>query len=263
MHPLNTNEEIKMKKISYFGKEYTVSDDVKWVATNLSGNVFTFTEKPEKYCDAWVADEIGKRIDIWGAATYNWENSLREVKDIIVKENKLKVGEFKVKCIDNKDHSYLTNGAIYNAWFIGGELWSGSDNDCGFQLYHGDISTTAHGVFEMIEEKSHPHADLMLKYAMISQYDDKPWENFEVLLDEEWVDCEHEGLYAGIEYRLKPQEPKIKIGQIWVDKLGVIVSIRKYSAGIVFINVAVGGLVIPWSYKREYFLNNFKLQENK
>lgn len=117
------------------------------------------------------------------------------------------------------------------------------------------------------EPKPHPHADLMLKYAMIAQYDDKPWENFEVLLDGEWVDCEHEGLYAGIEYRLKPQEPKIKIGQVWVDKLGVIVSIRKYSAGIVFINVAVGGLVIPWSYKREYFreyfLNNFKLQENK
>lgn len=98
----------------------------------------------------------------------------------------------KIKCIDNKDHSYLTNGANYNAWFIDGELWYGSDSDCGFSLYHGYLSTTAHGVFEMVEEeKSHPHADLMLKYAMIAQYDDKPWESFDVLLDGEWKPSEH------------------------------------------------------------------------
>lgn len=169
----------------------------------------------------------------------------------------------KIKCIDNKGHSYLTNGASYNAWFIGGELWSGSDNDCGFQLYHGDLSTTAHGVFEMIEEKSHPHADLMLKYAMISQHDDKPWENFEVLLDGEWKPMDFAGMHSAFKYRLKPQEPKIKVGQIWVDKLGTIVSIRKYYEDTVHINVAVGDWIIPWSYKREYFLQNFKLKENK
>lgn len=115
------------------------------------------------------------------------------------------------------------------------------------------------------EEKSHPHADLMLKYAMIAQYDDKPWENFEFKnqYSDGWMRVVSPCWDVENEYRLKPQEPKIKIGRIWVDKLGVIVSIRKYSAGIVFINVSVGGLVIPWSYKREYFLNNFKLQENK
>lgn len=168
----------------------------------------------------------------------------------------------KIKCIDNKGHSYLTNGASYNAWFIGGELWSGSDNDCGFQLYHGNLSTTAHGVFEMVEEeKSHPHADLMLKYAMIAQYDDKPWESFEVLLDGEWVDCEHEGLYAGIEYRLKPQEPKIQIGQVWTSKEGVEVEVNRCANGFVFTGISVGGLVIPWSFGLIQFLQNFKRKE--
>lgn len=168
----------------------------------------------------------------------------------------------KIKCIDNKGHSYLTNGASYNAWFIGGELWSGSDNDCGFQLYHGDLSTTAHGEFEMIEEKSHPHADLMLKYAMISQYDDKPWESFEVLLDGEWVECEHEGLYAGIEYRLKPQEPKIQVGQIWVSKEGVEVMVDTPShEKTIYFSFDVCG----YNYKNcvpiAEFLQNFKRKE--
>lgn len=170
----------------------------------------------------------------------------------------------KIKCIDNRGRSYLTNGASYNAWFIGGELWSDSDNNCGFSLYHGDLSTTAHGVFEMVEEeKSHPHADLTLKYAMIAQYDDKPWESFEVFLDGEWVDCEHEGLYAGIEYRLKPQEPEIQIGQIWVDVNGVEVEIRKLSTSLIFTDIGIAGLIIPWSFSKDYFLQNFKLKENK
>lgn len=113
------------------------------------------------------------------------------------------------------------------------------------------------------EPKPHPHADLMLKYAMIAQYDDKPWEHFEVLLDGEWVDCEHEGLYAVIEYRLKPQEPKIKVGQIWVDKNGVYVKVRNLSTGFVFTDIEIGGLTLPWSFSKEQFLNNFKLKENK
>lgn len=78
-----------------------------------------------------------------------------------------------------------------------------------------DLPSVSTGIESEPEQKAHPHADLMLKYAMISQYDDKPWENFEVLLDGKWVDCEHEGLYAGIEYRLKPQLIRIKEGQVW------------------------------------------------
>lgn len=113
------------------------------------------------------------------------------------------------------------------------------------------------------EHKSHPHADLMLKYAMIAQYDDKPWENFEVLLDGEWVDCEHEGLYAGIEYRLKPQEPKIQVGQVWVSREGVEVNINRLANKLVFTEINIGGLTIPWSFKQNQFFSNFKLKENK
>lgn len=170
----------------------------------------------------------------------------------------------KIKCIDNKGHSYLTNGASYNAWFIGGELWSGSDDDCGFNLYHGDLSTTAHGVFEMVEEyKPHPHADLMLKYAMIAQYDDKPWENFEVLLDGEWKPSEHEAMYACFEYRLKPQEPKIQVGQIWVSKEGVDVEVINSFNGMIIVEFIVGGLTTPLVFDVSGFLQNFKLKESK
>lgn len=165
----------------------------------------------------------------------------------------------KIKCIDNRGRSYLTNGASYNAWFIGGELWSDSDSNFGTSLYHGDLSITAHGVFEMAEEeKSHPHADLMLKYAMIAQYDDKPWESFEVFLDGEWKASEHEAMYACFNYRLKPQEPKIEFGQTWIDANGVEVIVSYLSNNIVFTAIEVGGLVIPWSFSEGIFLNNFK-----
>lgn len=171
----------------------------------------------------------------------------------------------KIKCINNKGHSYLTNGASYNAWFIGGELWSGSDNDCGFQLYHGDLSTTAHGVFELIEDKPHPHADLMLKYAMISQYDDKPWESFECRSEKgTWYAMVADStFYSNLEYRLKPQEPKIKFGQVWIDSNGTKATVKLASGGVVFFDVPVGGLNMQHSLEQNYFLQNFKLKENK
>lgn len=170
--------------------------------------------------------------------------------------------KMKIKCIDNKGNEWFTIGKEYRAWInTHGELWS--ESDCSVDCFHVSMNNP-HGAFEMVEEeKSHPHADLMLKYAMIAQYDDKPWDSFEVLLDGEWVDCEHEGLYAGIEYRLKPQEPKIQAGQVWADKTGIIVSVSGYDSGSVYIKVSVGGLVIPWSFSKKHFLNNFKLQENK
>lgn len=172
----------------------------------------------------------------------------------------------KIKCIDNKDRSYLTNGAIYNAWFMDGELWSDSDSNCGTPLYHGDLSITAHGVFELVEEpKPHPHADLMLKYAMIAQYDDEPWENFEFKnqYSDGWMRVVSPCWDVENEYRLKPQEPKIQAGQVWADKTGIIVSVSGYDSGSVYIKVSIGGLVIPWSFSKKHFLNNFKLQENK
>lgn len=168
----------------------------------------------------------------------------------------------KIKCIKNKGNEWFKVGNTYKAWVnTHGELWSESDS--GVDCFHVSMNNS-HGVFEILEEeKSHLHADLMLKYAMIAQYDDKPWESFEVLLDGEWVDCEHEGLYAGIEYRLKPQEPKIQVGQVWVDVNGVEVEIRKLSTSLIFTDIGIAGLIIPWLFREDYFLQNFKLKENK
>src|SRR5699024_6016367 len=46
------------------------------------------------------------------------------------------------------------------------------------------------------EQKAHPHADLMLKYAQIAQYSDKPWEEFQFKsIDGVWLDCGAEVLF--------------------------------------------------------------------
>lgn len=174
--------------------------------------------------------------------------------------------KMKIKCIDNKGHSYLTNGATYDAWFTGDDLWSSSDVNCGFSLFHGNLNTTAHGVFELVEEsKPHPHADLMLKYAMISQYDDKPWENFEFKnqYSDGWTRVVSPCWDMENEYRLKPQEPKIKFGQVWIDFNGTQATVKLVSGGVVFFDVPVGGINMQHSLQQEYFLQNFKLKENK
>ena len=187
-----------MKKIIYFGKEYTVGDDIKWVATSECGNVLAFTEEPKTLLGTWIAgDDIGSYIDSWGViAGTHWKNSLRKVEDILVKEG-------------------------------------------------------------------HPHADLMLKYAMIAQYDDKPWENFECGVGNGvWGDMVADSaFYSNLEYRLKPQEPKIQVGQIWVSKEGVEVNIVNLANKLVFTKIEVGGLTIPWSFKENVFFGNFKRKE--
>lgn len=67
------------------------------------------------------------------------------------------------------------------------------------------------------EQKVHPHADLMLKHAQIAQYSDKPWEEFQYKSkDGVWLDCGAVVLfYTLVEYRLKPQPIRIKVGQVW------------------------------------------------
>ncbi|UGC97789.1 tail tip assembly protein K [Proteus phage 309] len=72
-------------------------------------------------------------------------------------------------------------------------------------------------VSSRIEQKAHPHADLMLKYAMIAQYDDKPWENFECRSEKgTWYAMVADStFYSNLEYRLKPQPIRIKEGQLW------------------------------------------------
>lgn len=264
MHALNTNEEIKMKKINYFGKEYTVGDDIKWVATNLSGNVFTFTEKPEKYCYAWVASEGGVRIDIWGVAACDWKNSLRKVEDIIVKENELKVGD---KVMVNRNINGFKKGQIVEVYRLdsyGCHLFKG-DNDvfprmCG--IHSGAfLSPSEYTVID--ESKPHTHADMMLKYAQIAQHDDKPWEHFECDLGgENWFPMVSTGFFPNFNYRLKPQEPKIQAGQIWVSKEGVDVMVDAHSdKNTIYFKYQLGGLLVKNSFSFTHFLQNFKRKE--
>lgn len=72
-----------------------------------------------------------------------------------------------------------------------------------------------------LEQAPHPHADLMLKYAQIAQYSDKPWEEFQVRFypSIDWVDCTngYTGFFSTNEYRLKPQsvKPEVQVGQVW------------------------------------------------
>ncbi len=76
-----------------------------------------------------------------------------------------------------------------------------------------------------LEQVPHPHADLMLKYAQIAQYSDKPWEEFQFrMVGTPWIDCiTHPDFYPITEYRLKPQtvEPVIQVGQVWEHSVGV------------------------------------------
>lgn len=67
------------------------------------------------------------------------------------------------------------------------------------------------------EQKVHPHADLLLKYAQIAQYSDKPWEEFQFKgFDGTWLDCTHQPQFKPErQYRLKPQPVRIKVGQVW------------------------------------------------
>lgn len=66
------------------------------------------------------------------------------------------------------------------------------------------------------EQKAHPHADLMLKYAQIAQYSDEPWDEFEWFGGGQWQDCSScTSFSSGVKYRLKPQTVRIKKGQVW------------------------------------------------
>lgn len=171
----------------------------------------------------------------------------------------------KIKCIDNKGNPWLEVGKIYKAWRkTDGSLCS--ESDCGVDCFHASMNNS-HGVFEMVEEeKQHQHADLMLKYAMIAQYDDKPWESFEFKNQHTrgWMNVVDYPCWGfENEYRLKPQGPKIKVGQIWVSKEGVEVTVSNLANKLVFTKIEVGGLTISWSFKQNQFFNNFKLKESK
>lgn len=123
----------------------------------------------------------------------------------------------------------------------------------------------AHGVLEAAgENKPHPHADLMLKYAMIAQYDDKPWESFECDMGDGklWCDMITTGFQRDFKYRLKLQEPVVQIGQIWMSKEGIVVLVSTIENTVRVGTIHVlGGIKIHWSFSRNEFLQSFKRKE--
>ena len=256
-----------MKKINYFGKEYTVSDDIKWVATSECGNVLAFTEEPKTLLGTWIAgDDIGSYIDSWGViAGIHWENSLRKVEDIIVKKNELKIDD---KVMVNRNVNGFKKGQIVevNRLDIDGcHLFKG-DNDlftrmCGS---HSGAFLSKDEYTVVSDTKPHHHADLMLKYAMIAQYDDKPWESFECDMGDGniWCDMITTGFQRDFKYRLKTQEPKIQIGQIWVSKEGVevVINVQSNEDTIVFM-FKVGGMTYRSTRSYSDFLQSFKRKE--
>lgn len=74
------------------------------------------------------------------------------------------------------------------------------------------------------ELKAHPHADLMLKYAQIAQYSDKPWEEFQYKsMWNTWNNCTRGTRFnPERQYRLKPQPIRIKAGQVWRSTKGSV-----------------------------------------
>lgn len=169
----------------------------------------------------------------------------------------------KIKCIDNKGNVWFKEGKKYRAWKDDyGNILSESELD---EAYLVSLNNP-HGVFEIVEEeKSHPHADLMLKYALIAQYDDKPWESFEFRNSDTdgWMRVINPCWDIDNEYRLKPQEPKIQAGQVWVSKEGVNTEVTDLVNGMIAVKAVIGGLSMPLVFGASYFLQNFKLKDGK
>lgn len=97
---------------------------------------------------------------------------------------------------------------------------------------------------------------------MIAQYDDNPWESFEFKnqYTHIWMGVvDHPCWDAENEYRLKPQEPKIQVGQIWVSKEGVevVINVQSNEDTIVFM-FKVGGMTYRSTSSYSDFLQNFK-----
>ena len=72
-----------MKEITYLGRKFTVADDVKWVATDLDGDIYSYTTKPYIYGAWWdtktVCDHYLGNYD--NDKQYKeWAESLMEIK---------------------------------------------------------------------------------------------------------------------------------------------------------------------------------------
>lgn len=87
-----------------------------------------------------------------------------------------------------------------------------------------DLPSVSSGLESEPEQKAHPHADLILKYAQIAQYSDKPWEEFQFKsICGTWCNCTNLSRFKPErQYRLKPQPTHIKEGQVWRSNKEVV-----------------------------------------
>lgn len=103
----------------------------------------------------------------------------------------------KVKIIRKDFNSDVTIGKIYK---LVGE----------YKKYYSIIGDS-NGTLNVLKDNcevinGHPHADLIMKYAEIAQYDAEPWEHFEYYAAVGWVECSPlMSFNETVEYRLKPR----------------------------------------------------------
>lgn len=104
----------------------------------------------------------------------------------------------KIKAKQLPEDCGVTNGKVYDVL-----------DEC----EHFYTITDGYGVAAKIHRNNcevvngHPHADLIMKYAEIAQYDDKPWLHFEYKASTgKWVTKnESSPFYSDENYRLKPR----------------------------------------------------------
>lgn len=129
----------------------------------------------------------------------------------------LKVGD-KVQLVQDIDG--FKNGQVVEVFMLyadGQHLFKGANTR--FAHCNGQEGAWLHSRYYTVLTGAQANADLLLKYAMIAQYDDKPWEQFEYLAsDGEWVaKSERSPFRSGSQYRLKPQPTVVRVGQTWVS----------------------------------------------
>lgn len=124
-------------------------------------------------------------------------------------------------------------------------------------------------VSSRIEHKAHPHADLMLKYAQIAQYSDKPWEELQFKgFDGTWLNCTHQPQFKPErQYRLRLQQVQIQVGQVWESSKSKVKfrvgGGRKTHSGSINIIILIldldEGLFIPYEVTEDTLRKHFTL----
>lgn len=120
-----------------------------------------------------------------------------------------------------------------------------------------------------LEQVPHPHADLMLKYAQIAQYSDKPWEELQFKgFDGTWLNCTRQPQFKPErQYRLKPQQVQIQVGQVWESSKSKVKfrvgGGRKTHSGSINIIILIldldEGLFIPYEVTEDTLRKHFTL----